>query len=545
MSFFTSSPLFSFFSHLPASHRSSNTQQMFRQKEELFSFNSSAEENLERYLDTVAKEFLQDEDKVKAAHLSPANLTKTFNKSMIPLEGENLENYFDNFVHDVVKESTHTSSRKLIGHMAMSLPFYHRALAKLLISMNQNVVKVETASTVTFLERETLAMLHRKFYNLEESFYENFMHDPKTSLGSICSGGTLANLTGLWCGRNKSLPPNRDFPGVEKTGIMRALKHYGYTDAVIIGSQLMHYSMAKAADILGIGLDGLVKIPMDHNCCIRLDLLEEKIKELQANNVLIIALVGVAGTTETGAFDDLNGMAKLAETYNIHFHVDAAWGGPLIFSEVHKNKLQGIEKADSITVDGHKQLYTPMGCGIIIFKDPYSAQAIRKTANYIIREDSFDTGKFTPEGSRPANVIYLHANLCLLGSSGLGQLIDKSCNLVAYMAQTLKSSPEFELLLEPMSNILLYRYIPPHLRSKQPNEFTKEENELINEVNRQLQAKQKIDGSSFVSRTTVYFPKYEMDIVGLRVVIANPRTEQEDIDFCLKEQLQIMEAFQN
>jgi len=306
----------------------------------------------------------------------------------------------------------------------------------------------------------------------------------------------------------------------------------GYDDMIVIGSALMHYSLDKAADLLGVGVRGLVKIPVDTNYQVDLAMMEKHILEAMENKVLIAAVIGICGTTETGAIDDLQGMADLAAKYSLHFHVDAAWGGPCIFSKVHRHKAKGIELADSVTLDGHKQLWLPMGCGMVFLKDPYAAHAISKTANYIIRKDSYDLGKFTIDGSRGAQALYLHANLELLGLRGYEVLFDRTVRIARYMARCILRSTNFELLVKPMSNILLYRWIPASLRKKAWDAtLTDDENEVINEANRKLQDLQKQRGKTFVSRTTINAPKYnQKPIVGFRVVIGNPLTTEDDID---------------
>ena len=108
-------------------------------------------------------------------------------------------------------------------------------MSKLVAAINQNTVKLETSSTVTFLERETISKLHKVFYNNEKKFYDLHTHNPNSSLGCITSGGTIANITGLWAARNNALPPTKDFGGIEKEGLFKALKYYGYQDAVVIG----------------------------------------------------------------------------------------------------------------------------------------------------------------------------------------------------------------------------------------------------------------------------------------------------------------------
>ena len=228
--------------------------------------------------------------------------------------------------------------------------------------MNQNVVKTETAKTVTFLEREALAQLHKCLYEDTTEFYKKHVQNPGSMLGLFCNGGTMANVSALWVARNHTLGPvddasvHRVFDGVEKTGLPKALKYHGFDDAIIIGSALMHYSMNKAADVLGMGLQSLVKIPVDTNYRVDMDMLENRLIQARENKECVVAMVGILGATETGAIDPLSEMAALAKKYDIHFHVDAAWGGPCIFSNTHRFKCRGVELADSVTLDGWTKL---------------------------------------------------------------------------------------------------------------------------------------------------------------------------------------------
>jgi glutamate decarboxylase len=134
-----------------------------------------------------------------------------------------------------VEKSTKTAAPEMIGHMTSSLPYFHRSLSKLLTSLNQNVVKVETSSTFTLLERATIAMLHSLFYKKSDSFYAMQEELSDQCLGVACSGGTIANLSAMWVARNSCLKPSDGFNGVAKEGILNALNFYGYSGAVIIG----------------------------------------------------------------------------------------------------------------------------------------------------------------------------------------------------------------------------------------------------------------------------------------------------------------------
>jgi glutamate decarboxylase len=464
----------------------------------------------------------------------------------MPHEPVKVSTYFDDLVKNVVLDGVHTSCPQMIGHMTSALPTHIPLLAKLNAAMNQNVVKTETAKTTTFLERETLGQLHKLLFGLPESFYEEHAQNPSSMLALFTSGGTLANTSSLWVARNRSLPPSDDgsFRGVEHEGLIPAMNYHGYKDAIILGSALMHYSLDKATDVLGIGVNALVKIPVDENYRVDVKQMEDKIIWARENNVLIIALVGICGTTETGAIDSLSDMAQLAQKYNIFFHVDAAWGGPCIFSSKHRFKASGIELADAVTLDAHKQMWLPMGAGMVFFKDPHAVNAVRKSANYIIRKESHDLGKYTIDGSRASNSLYLHANMQIFGIRGFEVLFDQTVRTARYMARKIKQSTNYELLVKPMTNILLYRWLPYSLRGKHyKHQLTDEENDYIDECNRKLQDIQKLQGRTFVSRTTIKCPLYNhRGVVGLRVVIGNPLTTEMDIDAVLEHQNEIINS---
>lgn len=497
--------------------------------------------DLSAHLDEVEVEFM-NANYVATASINEKDLVQRYDKTEMPEQPQDTFEYMTNLVDTVVKESIHCGAPTMIGHMTTSLPYYMRPLSKLVTTMHANNVKVETGKSTTFIEKEALAMLHRELFHLTDEFYATSSARPDTTLGVVTSGGTIANNTAMWIARNKLLPADGKFNGCDKSGMLKGMLHHGYTSAVIIGSEVMHYSMKKSADVLGIGTEGLLTCSFTEKYQVNVDEMRRHVEECVNNNVGIISLVGVAGGTETGSIDDLNAIADLAEEYGIHFHVDAAWGGPVIFSEKHRHKISGIERADTVTLDGHKQLYTPMGCGLCFLRNPDQIKSVEKTANYIIRKDSYDLGKFTMEGSRPAVSLYLHANLEILGVQGYAALVDRSIRLVQFMVTSLRETKKFETVLDPMTNILLYRYLPESVRAKSLEgiPLSAEENAECDRVNVALQNKQKITGSTFVSRTTIFSPVQKVRVVGLRVVIANPLTNEEHILATLNDQLDIV-----
>jgi len=566
------------------------------------------EGKVQEYIDSIIKDFYKPAPSIYAANNdSIKELQSKFGDSSIPeglnCDKFNINKYFSEIKENVIDKATRVSSPNMVGHMTTALPFFHRPLSKLVTSLNQNVVKVETSATTTFLERETLSKLHRAFYDQPTDFYEKYLSTTEGTFGCITSGGTIANLTAMWVARNNAFPKTDDFEGIEKEGVISALRYYGYNDMAIVGSELMHYSFKKAADVLGMGLKNIHTIPVDSEYSIRIDLLIKKLEELKNRNIKVIAIVGIACTTEVGSIDNLVVLADLAKKYGALFHVDGAWGGSFIMSDKYRHLLKGIEMADTITIDGHKLLYTPMGCGIVLFKSPLlPTTTIRKVASYVIRAGSMDHGKTTLEGSRPANVLYLHASLNLLGHRGLSTLLDIAVENTKYMAEVVKSYPQFEIISKPVTNIFLYRYIPSWLRkglehehfdykssiSSSPtaktieteeistlcsestqdqlmdlSEFTdkeevatiydeqplygEEENQLIDYFTTELQAKQKREGAGFVSKTTVHttkYPHYMKGIDVLRVVIANPLVTHDNIKAVVEEQVKFGQALE-
>ncbi|TCI20171.1 pyridoxal-dependent decarboxylase, partial [Exiguobacterium sp. SL-9] len=138
----------------------------------------------------------------------------------------------------------------------------------------------------------------------------------------------------------------------------------------------------------------------DNNNRLCPDDLQLKINQLKSQNIHPFAVVGVAGTTETGNVDPLRTIGEICQKEQYHFHVDAAWGGATLMSSTYRHLLDGIELADSVTIDAHKQMYIPMGAGMVLFKDPHAMNAIEHHAQYILRKGSKDLGSHTLEGSR-------------------------------------------------------------------------------------------------------------------------------------------------
>jgi len=256
-----------------------------------------------------------------------------------------------------------------------------------------------------------------------------------------------------------------------------------------------------------------------------------------------MAIVGVAGSSETGSIDPLNTMADIAQERGIHFHVDSAWGGPTLFSRKHRRLLAGIERADSVTIDAHKQLYVPMGAGLCVFKRPETLASVEHHAEYIIRKGSKDLGSHSVEGSRPGMAVLVHAGLHIIARSGYELLIDEGIAKAKAFAEIIEATSDFELISEPELNILTYRYMPEAAKALLASSDSAQRsaaNVVLNRITRLIQKTQRGLGLSFVSRTQLNPQRYDREpVVVFRVVLANPLTTMDILQNILEEQRSI------
>jgi len=477
---------------------------------------------------------------IAASNKALADIEKDFASSAIPEDPSFVSDHMHHLLDKLVSQSVHTSSPSFIGHMTSALPYFILPLSKLMVGLNQNLVKVETSKAFTPLERQVLGMMHRLVYQDNEPFYDQWMHSPNHSLGAFCSGGTVANITALWVARNNLLKADGNFKGIAKEGLFNALMHYGYKGLAILVSERGHYSLKKSADILGIGEESVIKVPTDEFNKIDCNKLREKCKELAAKNIKVLSIVGVAGTTETGNVDPLDEMADIAEEFACNLHVDAAWGGATLLSNKHRSILKGIERADSVTIDAHKQMYIPMGAGLVVFKNPESVASIEHHAEYILRKGSKDLGSHTLEGSRPGMAMLLYASLHVISRQGYEMLINNGIDKANYFADFIDAHNDFELITRPELCLLTYRYVPQVVQEYLTTatiDQQEEINSLLHNLTKSIQKRQRENGKSFVSRTRIEVAKYQGNkILVFRVVLANPLTSKEILNAIIEEQ---------
>ena len=510
--------------------------------------NDAAKSTLIKYMEQILfglHDFLKTHVGFTEA-ISLKDLADSLSDSLISQNPEKkLAEVITDLIEDIAPHAVNVASPYFVGHMTSAIPFFMVHLKTIVAALNQNVVKIETSKVVSAVEKQVLAKIHRLIYQKSDTFYDEHIQSTKTTLGCFTENGTLSNLTALWVARNELFAAKPGFDGVEKEGLPAAYDAYGIRRCVVLVSKRGHYSIYKAGGLLGIGNRNIIAVDVDEKNRIDLVRLENTIRTLlnSPQKTAILAVVGIAGTTETGSVDPLRKMAGICAENNIHFHVDAAWGGPTLMSEKYRHLLSGIDLADSVTIDGHKQFYMPMSCGMVYFKDPTIMDNIIYHSNYVNRPGSVDLGIKSPSGSREAGSLILDSALKIMGSRGYALLLDHGIDTAREFADEIDKRLNFQIITHPELNILTYRLCPFYLQEKIAENDVDQAfriNEKLNDINRQIQRRQREAGNSFVSRTTLDLTHYPgQHIVVLRAVIMNPMTTIDILREILNEQEEI------
>ena len=387
------------------------------------------------------------------------------------------------FFKTVLERSIHTHHPKYIGHqISPTVPV--SALATLLSAqLNNGAAVYEMGAAAIALERLVVELFGQKI-------------GYKNGDGFLTSGGTLANLTALLAARRTKASTNIWNDGHDKK-------------LAILVSEEAHYCVDRSARIMGLGTDGIIKIPVNKKYEIDTELLEAYYSSANSNGFDVIAIVGSAPSTSTGIYDDLDAIAAFAKAKNIWFHIDAAHGGAAIFSNKYKHLLKGAQKADSIIIDGHKMMGTSAITTAVLFKESTSSYAaFEQKAQYLWEKNDdpewFNLAKRTFECTKSMMSLRFYAIINAYGIQFFDDFVTTLYDAGRKFAQYIKEQPDFELALEPISNIVCFRY-------------TGIEGDL-NDINQKIRRILLEDGTFYIVATTLRGDYY------LRTTFMNPFT---------------------
>ncbi len=485
-------------------------------------------------------------------------INKVLEKSpdKIPESSKSLTSSIDDIL-DLVKHETRFDNR-FIGQMHPhgNIPSY---VAKIIAGfINGNTIAEEVSRVTTHLERIAINWLLESFnYNPDKKIYEEagwnienqerILDNNKIGGGIITSGGTLANIAAMTIARNKA------FPGIAEKGIRSLNEEQG----VIIGSDYMHYSFDKIAGLIGIGSENLIRIKTDTIRLTGEQVLEALIKADEKKQ-RVIAVIANAGTTETGTIDDIQGIEeainefKKITGYKPYFHVDAAHGGGFVlheeFDPKRGGKFKGIEKADSITIDPHKMLYTQYPAGALLVKNKDDLSLIKQSAGYLFKNDGlFNMGERRIEGSMGLDgALMTYASLITIGRKNYEKILDHVLKVSKHFEELIRKDPFFEILHERDMNLITFKYVNEKFNEDLINIISRKAQKLMIERNKAyisndiLKLLKKSENNN--SRLSNNTPYHKTDV--FRAVIMHPYTSTRDAEYVygeLKNCLEIAE----
>jgi len=347
----------------------------------------------------------------------------------------------------IVSNSIVVSHPHTVAHLH-SPPLLVALTAEVVISaLNQSMDSFDQAPMATVLEQKLIRWL----------CHEVGLSD--LSGGIFTTGGTQSNYMGLLLARHALLQSRWNW-SAQKGGLPPEARRLR-----ILCSELAHFTVEKSAAQLGLGTDAVVRVAVDDRFRMTVSALEASLRVFRAAELLPLAIVATAGTTDFGSLDPLSEIASVAHEAGAWLHVDAAYGGALLFSKLHHDKLRGIAQADSLGIDFHKLLWQPIPCSAFLLREGRHFDLMKLHADYLNPEfheqqgipDLVTTSLLT---SRRFDALKLWISLQTVGRDKLSAMIERTMDLAKCAASTIRNTPRLRLLHEPELSTVVFRYVP-------------------------------------------------------------------------------------
>jgi glutamate/tyrosine decarboxylase-like PLP-dependent enzyme len=353
-------------------------------------------------------------------------------------------------------------------------------------------------------------------------WFKEMLGFPASASGLLTSGCSAANLIGLAVARNTQAGYD-----LRRQGLRAAPR-----PLVLYASEEIHSSVQKAVELLGLGSDALRRVPVNDHLQLDLHLLQAAITRDRQEGLQPFCVVGAAGTTNTGAIDDLEALADICQQEELWLHVDGAFGAWAALAPEAKHLVKGMERADSLAFDLHKWMYMPyeIGC-VLVQREEDHRNAFSLTPAYLSHGEGQRgmTGQDLPwlsdygfQLSREFRALKAWMSLKEHGSRKYGRLIQQNIDQVRYLAELIEAAPELELATPVTLNAACFRYVGTGLAES-----------VLDELNQQIVVELQEQGLVVVSGTTVK-GKYVLHIVN-----TNHRSRREDFDLLVREVIRI------
>jgi L-2,4-diaminobutyrate decarboxylase len=424
--------------------------------------------------------------------LGPDDLARRFDDPL-PRSGRPLDEVLERLRREVVADSNHLCHPRSMGHQ-VSAPLPAAVWSESLISaLNQSGAVWEMSPVGTVIESRVIRWLC------------NLAGYGARSGGAFTSGGTEATFIALLAARAAAIPD------VWTQGV-------GSDVPVVLHGEHAHYAVTRAVGELGLGTDSAVSIPSRD---FRMDVpaLEAELDRQQECARRVMAVVATAGTTATGAFDDLDAIGRVCQARGIWLHVDGAHGASALFSSAHRSRLKGIERARSIAWDPHKMMLMPLAASMVLVRDEGDLDtAFSQRAPYLFHRPSgarnWDQGVRSFQCSRRLDAIKVWVALLRYGADGIGAIYDRLCSTARALHDRVVTRPDFEAFHEPEANILCFRYVGLH-----PLDPAR-----LDQVNLRLREEYNRSGDGWITTTMLAGQRV------LRATVMNPRTSIADVE---------------
>ena len=398
-------------------------------------------------IDYIANYLEQLKDKPLFPDVEPSMIYSLFDEP-VPNSPISLEAIQKVLEQKLVPYCTHVNHP---GYMGLITPSPNPAgiLGDLLASaLNQNVGGYTIGPSATAMELQVVRWLN-----------DLIGFDAKAG-GNLTSGGMMANFTGLKLARDRTSGDTIQFDGVQNRWAI-------YT------SEERHVSIDKAVDAIGIGRNNLRVIPTDENYQVRIDALEEAIQKDKKQGISPMCIVGLAGTTNLGAVDDLEALSRIATREKCWLHVDAAYGGGMLISLDNKGLLKDLHLADSVTIDPHKWFYAPLDVGAVLVKDhdqltrSFGIQHAYLTDQNQQRNERYQFYVHGFEQSKRFRSLKVWMSFQHYGKDQMGSWVDKNISQAKHLHQLACKSSDFESATEPKMSAICIRYKSELLSNEQ------------------------------------------------------------------------------
>jgi aromatic-L-amino-acid/L-tryptophan decarboxylase len=404
-----------------------------------------------RVVDLLADYLENIEEKPVFPNHSPATLTKLFAEPL-PQDACSAEGLLSELEQKLLPNCTHVGHPGYMGLITPS-PSPIGIIADFICSaLNQNIGAYTVGPAAVAMERRTVRWLTGL-----AGYGEN-------AGGNLTSGGMMANFVGLKLARDAVSGDRIQHEGVHER-------------CAVYTSEERHVSVDKAVDAVGLGRDALRALPTDAEFRMRLDALEAAIAEDRKRGVRPLCIVGIFGTTNTGAMDPVRELRVIADREGMWLHVDAAYGGGMLLSHAWPMRNQGLELADSLTIDPHKWFFAPLDAGAILVKDDR-----RLAASFGIKPayltDEFDRTNeryqyyvHSFEQSRRFRGLKVWMSFKRYGARQIGEWIDNNVRQAKHLYSLLTEHPDFEPACEPQLSAICIRYRGADLDEAQSREL--------------------------------------------------------------------------